>query len=102
MSSGAPGARRDWTGTISVLLVVLTTWGTMAAAWGALSERTETLRGQHLDQQHELQECESRIRAVETSRTLETQISALTAEVAALKAEHRALREELARKRKVW
>lgn len=100
MSSGAPGGRRDWTPAIGIGLSVLTTWGLMAAGWGALSERTETLRGQHIDQQHEIYECEKRIHTVETSRALETQITALTAEVAALKAEHRALREELARKRR--
>jgi len=81
--------KRDWHAWIGSAVLVLGTWGTIAAGWATLSERTEILRAQHVDH-------EGRIREIERSRVLDDKIEKLTIQITELRGEVSALRVELA------
>ena len=92
--------KRDWAGVVGPWLAICVVLAGVVARFSSLEGFKERAIEELAQQRDRDDKLEARIRAVETSRTLESQISALTAEIAALKAEQRALREELARKRR--
>lgn len=92
--------RRDWNALIATAILVLTTWASGIAAFVATKERVETLTMQHAEKVAEDQRQDDRIRALETNRALMEQINDLRVRDATREADLRALREELARRRR--
>jgi hypothetical protein len=83
----------------SLLLAFGTSVVLVAVTWGELQNKTTTLTEHHLAQERKIEDLESRLRALETSRRLEEQIGSLTSEVAALKATVDGMRTEIRKKR---
>ncbi len=77
--------------------------GTVGAAalfrFAALEQAKDIAVANHAAQEIRIDKQEDRVRALETSRTIELQITQLTAEIAALKVQVSGLREELRSKR---
>ncbi len=98
MTSIAPV--KDHVGTIAQWLAIGTVVVTALFRFAALEQAKDIAVSNHAVQEIRLDKLEERVRALETSRTIEIQITALTAEVAALKVQVSAMREDLKGKRR--
>lgn len=91
-----PQGAKDWSTliTIGVLAVGVIT------SWVVLREAVTNLQQAQVHQLDKDREQDARLRAIETSRTLESQISDLKNEVSALKATVNGLRDDVRDKRR--
>lgn len=87
--------KHDWGTWVTVLALA----GSIAVSWGTLSQKAETAVENHVRQELSIKSQDERIRALENSRALETQLNALTNQVVALSVKVDALSDQLRRKR---
>ncbi|HEX2677770.1 MAG TPA: hypothetical protein VHM19_14055 [Polyangiales bacterium] len=99
MTSSFPPSK-EMAGHIAQWLAIAAILAGIVARFVAIEEAKENLVSAVADQKTRADKIEERVRDIETSRTLEIQINALTAEVVALKVQVSGLREELRAKRR--
>jgi hypothetical protein len=75
---------KDFHALIGTGILLLTTWGAMAVAWGSLGERVETLTALDVEKKERIQKCEERLRVIENDRGIENQLSTINGRLVAI------------------